>query len=121
MPHRIAGQLRCTTVIRRRILLSVAAPALLVGAGATLELLTVTRSGDKESYEYTIILENVDSPSALPVVQVLLFDRTGVQVGGDRVEGAGMLRPGDKQTFSGEIPLFMDATPEYFYVDSGKR
>ncbi|HMV70950.1 MAG TPA: hypothetical protein PKZ77_02505 [Pseudomonadales bacterium] len=84
-------------------------------------LFTVTRSGDKESYEYTIILENVDSPSALPVVQVLLFDRTGVQVGGDRVEGAGMLRPGDKQTFSGEIPLFMDATPEYFYVDSGKR
>ncbi len=84
-------------------------------------LFTVTRSGDKENYEYTIILENVDSPTTLPTVQVLLFDRTGVQVGGDRVEGAGMLRPGDRQTFSGEIPLFMDATPEYFYVDSGKR
>lgn len=84
-------------------------------------LFTLTRSDDKESYEYTIILENVDSPTTLPTVQVLLFDRTGVQVGGDRVEGAGMLRPGDRQTFSGEIPLFMDSTPEYFYVDSGKH
>lgn len=84
-------------------------------------LFTETHSGDKVSYEYTIILENIDSPPAVPTVRVLLFDRSGVQIGGAAVDGVGMLRPGDRETFSGDVDVFIDAKPEYFHVDSKTR
>lgn len=75
---------------------------------------------DRRDYKFTIILENIDLPPAVLTVRILLFDRSGVQIGGATLDNIGMLRPGEQQTLSGDAHLFMAATPEYFHIDSSK-
>jgi hypothetical protein len=81
-------------------------------------LFTETHSGDKIGYEYRIVVENNQSRPAMPAVRVMLFDRTGVQIGGASVQGVPLMRTGDSESFSGEVDLSIDAVPEYFYVES---
>jgi hypothetical protein len=81
-------------------------------------LFTETHSDNKTTYEYKIVLENIDSPPAVPEIRVLLFDRTGVQVGGALVNGIKMMRPGDRDSFGSDVDIFIDAKPEYFYIYS---
>lgn len=82
-------------------------------------LFSGAQSAEREDYKFTIILENVDLPPAMLSVRVLLFDRSGVQVGGATLDNIGMLRPGEQRTLSGDAQLFMAKVPEYFYIDSG--
>ena len=81
-------------------------------------LFTETHSGEKTGYEYRIVVENNQSRPAMPAIRVMLFDRTGVQIGGATVEGVPLMRTGDSESFSGEVDIAIDAVPEYFYVES---
>jgi len=81
-------------------------------------LFTETHSGDKTGYEYRIVVENNQSRPAMPEIRVMLFDRTGVQIGGATVAGVPLMRTGDSESFSGEVDVLIDAVPEYFYVES---
>ena len=81
-------------------------------------LFTETHSGDSIGYEYRVVVENNHSRPVMPEIRVLLFDRTGVQIGGASVESVPMMRTGDSESFSGEVDLMIDAVPEYFHVES---
>lgn len=81
-------------------------------------LFTEKHLENKVQFAYMIVLENVDAPPVIPKTRVLLFDRTGIQVGGAAVSATKIMRPGDRDSASVEIDMFIDdAKPEYFLID----
>ena len=79
--------------------------------------------GDLRVYEYKLLMENRDFSTIQPHVQVLLFDRNGMQIGLSElgVDQDGkftqpMLEHEEIRSHVDEIPLSDDVTPEYFLV-----
>jgi len=78
---------------------------------------TETRLDGTKSYEYRIVAENNERQMVAPIIRVLLFDRSGVQISSAVVEGNKILRSGESFTFHDQLDLFIDAVPVYFYID----
>ena len=79
--------------------------------------------GGIRNYEYKLVMENRAFHSIQPHVQVLIFDRNGIQIGlselGVNEDGKftqPMLEHEEIRSHVDEIVLSEDATPEYFMV-----
>ncbi|CAI8880780.1 hypothetical protein [Methylocaldum szegediense] len=84
---------------------------------------TVAGKGSDKHYEYKIVMENSGLSLVHPAVDILFFDRVGVQVGlskigfhEDGTPNLDMLERGEVRSFSASVDLVDDAKPEYFRV-----
>lgn len=79
---------------------------------------TQTHLNGVRTYEFRIVAENNNSKLVSPKFRVLLFDRSGVQIGGATEAGGALLRSGESTTFYDRLDIFIDAVPAYFYIDT---
>lgn len=84
---------------------------------------TVAGKNSDKHYEYKIVMHNTDLTLIHPEVDVLFFDRVGVQVGVSKIgfhqdgtPNLDMLERGEVRSFSSMVDLTGDADPEYFRV-----
>lgn len=84
---------------------------------------TVAGKNSDKHYEYKIVMHNTDLTLIHPEVDILFFDRVGVQVGVSKIgfhqdgtPNLDMLERGEVRSFSSVIDLTGDADPEYFRV-----
>ena len=94
-------------------------------------IFTLVKSGKKRNYEYRLIMHN-DSLSVInPIVEILLFNNIGIQVGAAQVErmdatsgsARSVLDPGEVRSYTSSIDLIRDEEPSYFLlvVSEGKQ
>jgi hypothetical protein len=88
---------------------------------------TLAGKGDDKSYEFKIVTHNATLTLIHPQVDVLFFDRAGIQVGVARIgvqpDGTptlDVLDRGEIRSFSSKIELADDAAPAYFRLKLGK-
>lgn len=88
-------------------------------------IFTLLKTGDKEHYEYRIVMHN-DSLSVVDLkVTILLFNDVGIQIGQslvDQTMAAGdsnraALDPGEVRTYTASIQLTRDQQPGYFMLE----
>lgn len=84
---------------------------------------TVAGKDSDKHYEYKIVMHNSGLSLIHPEVDILFFDRVGVQVGlskigfhQDGTPNLDMLERGEVRSFSSSVDLTDDAKPEYFRV-----
>jgi hypothetical protein len=84
---------------------------------------TVAGKDSDKHYEYKIVMHNSGLSLIHPEVDILFFDRVGVQVGlskigfhQDGTPNRDMLERGEVRSFSSSVDLTDDARPEYFRV-----
>ncbi len=84
---------------------------------------TVAGKDSDKHYEYKIVMHNSGLSLIHPEVDILFFDRVGVQVGlskigfhKDGTPNLNMLERGEVRSFSSSVDLTDDAKPEYFRV-----
>lgn len=77
---------------------------------------TRIRQDRRQQYEYKLVMENNSRSNVLPDVRVLVFDATGVQIGGAAFTDANGLSFGESRSRSALIEFFMDETPVYFHI-----
>ncbi len=80
-------------------------------------LFTQTRSGSNTAYEYKILAENNDREKVTPRIRVIVFNRSGIQIGGATVMSSKLLHSGDSKSYSTELDIFIDSVPEYFHIE----
>jgi hypothetical protein len=87
-------------------------------------IFTLVRNGKKRNYEYRLVMHN-DSLSVIrPVVDILLFNDIGIQIGVAQVKymdaSAGtersVLDPGEVRSYTSSIDLIRDEEPSYFLL-----
>jgi hypothetical protein len=83
----------------------------------------MTRKQREQRYEYTLVLDNSSVQHVYPDVKILLFDRSGIQVGVSAVGYDNQGRPnqdvlerGEIRTHSSFVQIFDESPPEYFLV-----
>jgi cell division protein FtsB len=83
----------------------------------------VTRKGREERYEYTMVMDNNGLQHVYPDVKIMLFDRSGIQVGVAEVgydrsgrPNENVLERGEIRTHSSLIQLFDESPPEYYLI-----
>lgn len=81
-------------------------------------IFTVLNQHGVTHYEYLLVMENTTARTVHPAARVLLFDRSGVQIGASEVAGQGDLAPGESRSQSAMVDRFIDAQPRYFYVST---
>lgn len=84
---------------------------------------TVAGKNSDKHYEYKVVMHNSGLSLIHPEVDILFFDRVGVQVGlskigfhEDGTPNLDMLERGEVRSFSSSVDLTDDAKPEYFRV-----
>jgi len=84
---------------------------------------TVAGKDSDKHYEYKIVMHNSDLSLIHPEVDILFFDRVGIQVGlskigfhQDGTPNLDMLERGEVRSFSSKVDLADDANPEYFRI-----
>ncbi|WP_145986584.1 hypothetical protein [Methylocaldum marinum] len=84
---------------------------------------TVAGKDSDKHYEYKIVMHNSELTLIHPEVDILFFDRVGIQVGLSRIgfhedgtPNLDMLERGEVRSFSAMVDLMDDANPEYFRV-----
>lgn len=82
---------------------------------------TVVNRGDEKTYEYKLVMDNSAHQRIQPRFRVLVFDRMGVQVGGDEVELAEALGAGESRSHASTLDVFMNSQPRYFAIDFNGR
>lgn len=82
---------------------------------------TVVNHGAEKVYEYKLVMENSDQYRILPRFRVLVFDRTGVQVGVDEVVMTEALAEGESRSHAATLDVFMNSEPSYFAIDFAGR
>lgn len=87
-------------------------------------IFTLVKNGKKRNYEYRLVLQNNTLSIILPEVEILLFDDTGIQIGGTQVKsvnastgtGRSALDPGEVRSYTSAIHLNRDEEPSYFLL-----
>jgi hypothetical protein len=87
-------------------------------------IFTLVKSGNKETYEYRLVLHNDTLSVAHPKVEILLFNDIGIQIGLAHVEhinaidgtGRVALDPGEVRSYTAKIDLVRDEVPHYFLL-----
>jgi len=84
---------------------------------------TVAGKDSDRHYEYKIVTHNSGLSLIHPKVDILFFDRAGIQVGlskigfhQDGTPNLDMLERGEVRSFSSRVDLADDANPEYFRI-----
>jgi cell division protein FtsB len=84
---------------------------------------TVAGKNSDKHYEYKIVMHNSGLSLIHPEVDILFFDRVGIQVGlskigfhQDGTPNLDMLERGEVRSFSLSVELADDANPEYFRI-----
>ena len=87
-------------------------------------IFTLVKNGKKRNYEYRLVMQNDTLSVIRPVVEILLFDDTGIQIGVTQVEskdsstgtGRSALDPGEVRSYTSSIHLNHDKEPSYFLL-----
>jgi hypothetical protein len=87
-------------------------------------IFTLVRNGKKETYEYRLVMHNGTLSVIHPMVEILLFNDVGVQIGLAQVEhanaSAGTVRsaldPGEVRSYTAAINLIRNEEPRYFLL-----
>jgi len=87
-------------------------------------IFTLVKNGKKRKYEYRLVLHNDTLSIIQPVVDILLFNDTGIQIGVAQVEykdastkaGHSALDPGEVRSYTSSIDLNRDEEPKYFFL-----
>ena len=79
---------------------------------------TVLTQNDSKHYEYKLVVENLSHKIIVPKFRLLIFDKSGVQIGMDQVLRGKELAPGESRSYSSKIDFFMTEEPAYFQFSS---
>jgi hypothetical protein len=87
-------------------------------------IFTMVKNGNKETYEYRLVVHNDTLSVIHPVVEILLFNNIGIQIGLAKMEhtNASMgtnrlaLDPGEVRSYTAAIELIRDEEPHYFLL-----
>lgn len=87
-------------------------------------IFTKVKNGNKETYEYRLVMHNDTLSVIHPMVEILLFNDIGIQIGLARVEhtnastgtGRSSLDPGEVRSYTATINLIRDEEPHYFLL-----
>ncbi len=88
---------------------------------------TLLREGDALTYEYKLVLQNETDIMVHPSVELLMFDRLGVQMGrasvgsleeGDAAVDAQTLYPGEVRSYAGPLDVTRNVEPAYFLLEA---
>jgi len=87
-------------------------------------IFTMVKNGTKETYEYRLVMHNDTLSVIHPMVEILLFNDIGIQIGLAHVEhsnastgtGRSSLDPGEVRSYTATINLIRDEEPHYFLL-----
>jgi hypothetical protein len=87
-------------------------------------IFTLVKNGKKRKYEYHLVMHNETLSTIHPVVEILLFNDTGIQIGVAQVEykdastksGHSALDPGEVRSYTSFIDLNRGEEPRYFFL-----
>ena len=87
-------------------------------------IFTLVKNGKKRNYEYRLVMHNDTLSVIRPVVEILLFDDTGIQISVTQVEYRdastmtehSALDPGEVRSYTSSIDLSRDEEPSYFLL-----
>jgi hypothetical protein len=87
-------------------------------------IFTLVKNGTKETYEYRLVMHNDTLSVIHPMVEILLFNDIGIQIGLAQVEhtnastgtGRSSLDPGEVRSYTATINLIRDEEPHYFLL-----
>ncbi len=87
-------------------------------------IFTLVKSGNKNMYEYRLVLSNDSLSVVRPRVEILLFNKLGIQIGNAQVKavndttsvGRATLEPGEVRSYSDNIDILRKGEPEYFLI-----
>ena len=87
-------------------------------------IFTMVRDGQQETYEYRLVMQNDTLSVIHPMVDILLFNDTGIQIGLARVQhkyastatGRSSLDPREVRSYTATIDLIRDEEPHYFLL-----
>lgn len=77
----------------------------------------VNHDGSRQ-YEYKLVVENRSRNIIVPKFRLLIFDKSGVQIGVDQVVSSEELAPGESRSYSSRVDFFMKEDPAYFYISA---
>jgi hypothetical protein len=77
---------------------------------------TMLKKSNEVTYEYKIVLDNNSETTGIPDVKVLVFDRLGVQLGGDELPRQEPLSRHETRSYSSVVDLVVPGEPYYFFV-----
>ena len=87
-------------------------------------IFTMVRNGQEETYEYRLVIHNDTLSVIHPVVEILLFNDIGIQIGLGRVQhkdastatGRPSLDPGEVRSYTATIDMIRHEEPHYFLL-----
>ena len=87
-------------------------------------IFTLVKNGKKRKYEYHLVMHNETLSTIHPVVELLLFNDTGIQIGVAQVEYKdastksrhSALDPGEVRSYTSFIDVNRDEEPRYFFL-----
>lgn len=87
-------------------------------------IFTLVKNGKQETYEYRLVMHNETLSVIHPMVEILLFNDVGVQIGLAQVEHANAstgtgrvaLDPGEVRSYTAAINLIRNKEPRYFLL-----
>ena len=87
-------------------------------------IFTMVKNGQQENYEYRLVIQNDTLSVIHPMVEILLFNDIGIQIGLSRVQhkavstatGRASLDPGEVRSYTATIDLIRDEDPHYFLL-----
>ena len=77
---------------------------------------TVVKHDGSRQYEYKLVVENRSRKIIVPKFRLLVFDKSGLQIGVDQVMSSEELGPGESRSYSSRVDFFMKEKPAYFYI-----
>ena len=88
-------------------------------------IFTEVKNHTKRTYEYRLVMHNNTLSPIHPMVEIMLFNEIGIQVGLARVEhgnastgtGSPALEPGEVRSYTASIDLIRNETPRYFLLN----
>ena len=88
-------------------------------------IFTLVKNGKKRNYEYRLVMHNDTLSVIRPVVEILLFNDIGIQIGVTQVENTdasteterSVLDPGEVRSYTSSIDLIRDEEPSYFLLE----
>ena len=80
-------------------------------------IFTMVKDGRRETYEYRLVMHNDTLSVMYPIVEVMLFNDIGIQIGLARTATArSALKPGEVRSYTAAIDLIHDEEPRYFFL-----
>jgi len=89
-------------------------------------IFTLAKSGNKNIYEYRLVLQNNTLTITRPKAEIILFNDIGIQIGMAHIEqtdattdleGRAALDPGEVRSYTAAIKLIRDEKPSYFMLN----